>query len=409
MRILFVHQNFPGQFVHLAPALAGRGHEVWALTDEINKRPSPVRTARYGFKKPTIDQHTPRLARTFAEHAARGDVVARAAQELQDKHGLKPDVVFGHIGWGEHLFLKEIWPEARHILYAELFYKPRGLDTGFDPEHQRDDLWQRIWITSRQAHLMMALQSVDQAVAPTRWQADSFPENLRRRISVIHDGIDTERLKPDANAVATLPSGLRLRAGDEILTFVNRNLEPYRGYHTFMRALPAVMAARPGAQVVIVGGDGVSYGAKPPKGGTWKQIYLDEVKDSLDLSRVHFVGNVPYPLFVELMKVTRVHAYLTYPFVLSWSMLEAMSAGALVVGSRTPPVEELIAEGINGRLVDFFDVAAWSQALIEALAEPARFMPLRHAARQTIVEGYDLQTRCLPQMLALVEGRAAVA
>jgi glycosyltransferase involved in cell wall biosynthesis len=407
MRILFVHQNFPGQFIHLAPALARRGHEVWALTDEVNKRPTTVRTARYGFKKPTIDERTPRLARTFAEHAARGEVAARAAQELRDKHSFKPDVVFGHIGWGEHLFLKEIWPEAHHILYAELFYKTRGLDTGFDREHQRDDLWQRIWITSRQAHLMMAMHNVDQAVAPTRWQADSFPDCLRSRISVVHDGIDTEKLKPDAAAAATLPSGLRLKAGDEVLTFVNRNLEPYRGYHTFMRALPAVMAARPSAQVVIVGGDGVSYGAKPPQGGSWKQIYLDAVKEKLDLSRVHFVGNVPYPLFVDLMKVTRVHAYLTYPFVLSWSMLEAMSAGALVVGSSTPPVMELIRDGENGRLVDFFDVPGWSRALIEGLADPARFMPLREAARRTIVDGYDLQTRCLPQMISLVERRGS--
>ena len=410
MRILFIHQNYPGQFVHLAPALAKRGHEVLALTDDVNKRTTASRTVRYTFKKPTIDAATmPRLATTFAENAARAEVVARACAGLREKHKYMPDIVFGHIGWGETLFVKEVWPEARHLLYAELFYKTHGLDTGFDPEIQRDDMWQRIWIRSRQAHLLLAMASADQALAPTEWQARSFPEGMRGRISVIHDGIDTQRLKPDATIAVELPgTALRLKAGDEVLTFVNRNLEPYRGYHIFMRALPAIMAARPAARVVIVGGDGVSYGSKPPS-GTWKEKFLDEVKDRIDFSRVHFVGNLPYPTFIDLMRVTRVHAYLTYPFVLSWSMLEAMSAGALIVASRTPPVEELIEDGVNGRLVDFFDVEGLSRALIEGLADPKRFMPLRAAARQTIVDRYDLETRCLPRLIEFVEGSKGAA
>jgi glycosyltransferase involved in cell wall biosynthesis len=201
----------------------------------------------------------------------------------------------------------------------------------------------------------------------------------------------------------TLPEGQVLRAGDEVLTFVNRNLEPYRGYHTFLRALPDVMAARPDCQVVIVGGDEVSYGPAPKGGKGWKEIYLAEVRDRLDLNRVHFIGKVPYPTFVNLMQVSRAHAYLTYPFVLSWSMMEAMSAGALIVGSDTAPVREMIVHGKNGLLVDFFDIAGWSRALTEALANPDRFLPLRRAARQTIVDGYDLRSQCLPRMVALVE------
>jgi glycosyltransferase involved in cell wall biosynthesis len=404
MKILFIHQNFPGQFPHLAPALVARGHQVIALTDEGNKRPSPVKTVRYGYKRTPFDASMPRLAAAFAEHAQRGEAVARACQLLSEKHGFTPDVVFGHIGWGETMFLKEIWPQSRLLLYAELFYRPRGLDTGFDRELQRDDVWQRIRTTARQAHLLLAMNSADKAVAPTAWQARSFPDHLSQKISVIHDGIDTDKLKPDPTASVELPGmTLRLKAGDEVLTFVNRNLEPYRGYHVFMRALPAVLAARPQAHVVIVGGDDVSYGGKPPQGGSWKQIFLDEVKDRLDLSRVHYVGKIPYGTFVALMRVSRVHAYLTYPFVLSWSMLEAMSAGALVVGSRTPPVEEVIEDGRNGRLVDFFDVAQWSAVLAEALAEPKRHMALREAGRRTIIERYDLKTVCLPRMTAFVE------
>jgi glycosyltransferase involved in cell wall biosynthesis len=189
-----------------------------------------------------------------------------------------------------------------------------------------------------------------------------------------------------------------------VLTFVNRNLEPYRGYHIFMRALPAVLAARPQAQVVIVGGDEVSYGRPPPQGKSWKQIFLDEVAGRIDPARVHFPGRVPYPTFRALMQVTRVHAYLTYPFVLSWSMLEAMAAGAPLVASATPPVQEVIEDGVNGRLVGFFDVAGWSAALTEALANPAAMAPLAAAGRATVRDRYDLRSVCLPRMIRFVEG-----
>jgi len=250
----------------------------------------------------------------------------------------------------------------------------------------------------------MAIDAADAAVSPTHWQAGTFPQPYRDRISVIHDGIDTRRLRPSNHATVDIPgTALRFRRGDEVLTFVNRNLEPFRGYHIFMRALPKVLAARPDAQVVIVGRDDVSYGTAPPRGTTWQKIFLDEVGDRIDKARVHFVGRIPYATFVDLMKVSRVHAYLSYPFVLSWSMLEAMAAGALVIGSATPPVQEVIRDGDNGRLVDFFDVEGWADAIVEGLAEPQRFMALRQAARETIARDYDLHTKCLPAMLALVE------
>jgi glycosyltransferase involved in cell wall biosynthesis len=200
----------------------------------------------------------------------------------------------------------------------------------------------------------------------------------------------------------TLPDGTRFRTGDEVLTFASRNLEPYRGYHIFLRALPGVLAARPQAHAVIVGGDETSYGRKPPEGQTWKTRFLDEVRDRLDLSRVHFTGRIPHPDFVALMQVTRVHAYLTYPFVLSWSVLEAMACGALVPGSDTAPVREVIEDGVNGRLIPFFDIPAWTAALTTALADPARFAPLRSAARRTVLDRYAL-TDCLPRLIRIVE------
>ena len=402
MNILLVHQNFPGQFLRLAPALAARGHRVLGLTDEGNNRPSPVPVARYPKPAPAVDLALCRLGRTYTEMSERGLVAMRAARALRDRHGLMPDVVFGHPGWGETLYLRGIWPNARHLTYAEFYYAPEGLDTGFDPEFAPENPDRAAVVIARQAHLAHAMAQADAALAPTRFQAGTFPPAFRDRIRVIHDGIDTARAAPDPAASVTLPGGLTLRAGDEVLTFVNRNIEPYRGAHIFLRALPAVLAARPRLQVVVVGGDGVSYGTAPPGGGGWRQHLLAQI-DGIDPARVHFTGRVPYDGFLRLMQVTRVHAYLTYPFVLSWSLLEAMSAGAHVVASRTPPVAEVVEDGVTGTLVDFFDVAGWSKALIAALADPAAHDPLRRAARARMVAGYDLETVCLPRLVEFVE------
>jgi len=400
-----VHQNFPGQFLHLAPALVERGHEVVALTDESNTRRSTITTYRYRKPEPRPDPKIARLGTTFGEMTNRAHRVARAAVVLRDKHGYVPDVIFGHGGWGETLFLREVWPGARLLLYAELYYAPRGLDVGFDPEFGRADDEKAFSVVARQGHQALMMAQADAALSPTEFQADTFPACFRDKITIIHDGIDTARLVPNPSASVTLPDGPTLRAGDEVLTFINRNLEPYRGYHSFMRALPAVMRARPRAQVVIIGGDDVSYGARPGDGKTWKDIFLDEVRGQIDLSRVHFTGKVPYATFIGLMQVTRVHCYLTVPFVLSWSMLEAMSAGALVVGSRTAPVEELITDGENGWLADFFDTEDLADTLIESLTRWRELAPLRTAARAHIVENYDLHSICLPRLIAFVEDR----
>ncbi len=400
MKILFIHQNFPGQFLHLAPALAARGHEVLALGDVENKRASPVKTLYY--KTPAKDLYKG-LGATFLDMCARGSMVAGACSQLLERTGFQPDVIFGHNGWGEMMFLREVWPAARILNYAEFVYRSTGLDSDFDPEFQTTDLKSRVATSARTAHILQSMLDADAGLAPTVWQATTFPPGLRDKITVIHDGIDTGEVCPNPAARLAIPgAGLTLHPGDEVISFINRNLEPYRGYHIFMRALPAVLAARPNAQVVILGGDQQSYG-RAPDAGTWKQIFLDEVGDRLDKTRVHFLGKVPRPTFLSLLQVTRVHAYLTYPFVLSWSMLEAMSAGALVIGSRTGPVTEAISDGKNGRLVDFFDVAGWSKAMIRALEYPKADDPLRAAARRTAIDRYDLKRVCLPRLIAFVE------
>ena len=401
MKILFVHQNFPGQFLYLAPELKKRGHECLALTDIGNTRESAIPVLKYKHEGQKVDPAATRLGRNYIQMSDRGVTVARACLQMRQQKGYVPDVIFGHSGWGETLFLKEVWPEAKLLIYAEFYYRGKGADVGFDPEFGAPNFDQVMIAQGRACHLGQALLHADAGVSPTDWQASTYPPPLRKMLDVIHDGVNTEVMIPNPAATFTLPNGKVVKAGDEVLTFVNRNLEPYRGYHIFMRALPKVMEARPEAQVIIVGGDEVSYGAAPKDQKGWKDVFLNEVKDRLDLSRVHFMGKIPYDQFTAMMQVSRAHAYLTYPFVLSWSMIEAMSAGAHVIGSRTSPVEEVIKDGLNGSLVDFFDTEGWSAKLIDALARPERYTLVRQAARETALKRYD-QKHLLPKMIDFV-------
>lgn len=401
MKLLFVHQNFPGQFLHLAPEMQRLGHDVRALTDASNAKTSPVPILRYTHKPQEVDAKATRLGRNFTQMSDRGVSVARHARRMRAE-GYIPDVIYGHSGWGETLFLKEIWPEAKLLVFAEFYYRGVGADTGFDPEFQAQGFDQVMISQARAAYLAQALIHADAGVSPTEWQASTHPPVLRRQLEVIFDGVDCDRLAPNALARFTLPDGQVLAPGDEVLTFVNRNLEPYRGFHIFLRALPEVLAARPDAQVVIVGETGVSYGSAPKEGGTWKDLILAEMKDRLDLSRVHFTGKLPYDRLVDLIHVSRVHAYLTYPFVLSWSMVETMAAGTLVIGSNTAPVAEVIQDGVNGKLVDFFDVQGWSAALTDALARPEAYDAMRNEARRMVRDRYDLRSVSLPKQVELL-------
>lgn len=401
MKLLFVHQNFPGQFLHLAPEMQRRGHDVRAITSAANRNDSAVPVLRYTFKGEAVDPKATRLGRNYTAMSDRGVTVARFARKLRAE-GYVPDVIFGHSGWGETLFLKEVWPEAKLLVYAEFYYRGSGADCGFDPELQTTSFDQVMIAQGRAAYMAQALAHADRGLSPTEWQAGTHPAALRKHIEVIFDGVDCDRLTPNPVARFSLPNGRVLAVGDEVLTFVNRNLEPYRGYHIFMRALPDILAARPDAQVVIVGGDEISYGQPPKQGGNWKDVILDEVKDRLDLSRLHFVGKLPYDQLVDLLHVSRAHAYLTYPFVLSWSMVETLAAGTLVIASRTAPVQEVIEDGVTGRLVDFFDVKGWSAALTDALARPEAYDHLRKAAREMVRVRYDLRSVCMPKQIDLL-------
>ncbi|QBE63350.1 glycosyltransferase [Pseudoduganella lutea] len=405
-RILFIHQNFPGQFRHLAPALAADGHEVVALgMAEHAERLPGVRYFVHHARVPADAGQQAAQLKDLYSKVLRGESAGATLHRLKTE-GFTPDIVFAHPGWGEALYVKDVFPRARLLIYAEYYYGAEGGDSHFDPEFSAPpDLASLQRLRLRNTHLLHAMAEADAGLSPTVFQADRHPAWFRDRISVIHDGIDTDRFRPDAYARVSLTgAGLTLKPGDEVVTFVSRQLEPYRGYHIFMRALPELQRLRPNARVVLVGGDSVSYGAAAPQGKTWKAIFRDEVMPRLDMSRVHFVGRLPHALLTQLMQVSAVYTYLTYPFVLSWSLMEAMSTGCLIVGSRTAPLQEVIEHGHNGLLTDFFDHGALAETIADTLARRDSLAHLRVAARQTIVDGYDLRRHCLPAQKRFVLG-----
>jgi glycosyltransferase involved in cell wall biosynthesis len=397
LKALFVHQNCPGQFKALAPALAAEGHEVVFIGQKNKPTPEGVKRLEYSpHRKVTANIH-PYLGGTEAA-ILNAQAVARIGFGLRE-NGFVPDIMIGNPGWGETLFLKDVWPDSPLISLAEFYYRGQGSDVGFDPEFATGpDAVLRA--RARSAQHLLAIEAADVAYSPTNWQRAQFPTVYQDRIRVIHDGIDVERIRPDPAAEFTFADGRKLTRNDEVLTYVSRNLEPYRGFHIFMRALPGILERRPDAQVVIVGGDEVSYGAAPKVGGTWREVMTAEVGTLSD--NVHFTGRIPYGDYLALLQVSSVHLYLTYPFVLSWSMLEAMAAGAFVIGSATPPVEEVIEDGRNGWLVDFFDTDAMASRVSEALAARNDVAELREAARRTIVERFALAD-CLARQRALID------
>jgi len=404
MNILFIHQNFPGQFRHVARALAEDSHnQVVAIGEMRNLKDRPqlhpnIRVLGY---EPHGHSHkeTHHYLRDYENQIRRGQAVVRLLLKLKQE-GFNPEVVVAHPAWGEGLFLKDVFPAARHIQYFEYYYRSVGGDVGFDPEFPAalDD---KLRVRIKNSTQIQSLVACDQGISPTNWQKSCYPKEFQSKIQVIHEGIDTDLVRPDPGAWIEI-AGKRLKAGDEIVTYVARNLEPYRGFHTFIRALPKLQALRPNARVLIVGGDDVSYGKRLPEGQTYRQMYCDAVKDEVDWNKVHFLGRLPYADYLRVLQLSAVHVYLTYPFVLSWSILEAMAAGCLVVASATAPVEEVIEDGKNGLLVDFFGVEQLAERLAEVLAQPERYNAVRDAARRSIVRNYDLKTQCLPRLLTLL-------
>ena len=405
MKILFIHQNFPGQFKFLAPALVQQGHEVVAMIMQKTDLEvwQGIKLVAYLPSRSSTPNIHPWVS-DFETKAIRGEACYRAALKLKDT-GFIPEVIIAHPGWGESLFLKDVWPESKLGIYCEFYYHAQGADVGFDPEFPTKDDGEVCRLRLKNLNHLLHFEVADAGISPTHWQASTFPADFKSKITVIHDGIDTQAVAPNTNVTLTLNSNVTLTKQDEVITFVNRNLEPYRGYHIFMRALPVLLKERPNAIVLIVGGDDVSYGARPDDGKKWKDIFIDEIRPATsiaDWQRVHFLGTIPYESFIPLLQLSTVHVYLTYPFVLSWSLLEAMSVGCAIVASDTQPLHEAIVHDKTGRLVDFFDHQALAKEICQLLDNAKLRAKLGKNARAFAIKHYDLQTICLPNQLAWV-------
>ena len=399
--ILFAHQNFPGQFKHLVSACLDKGYEVLAIGHHENAYPKGVSYLRYPHTEIRASAIHPWLG-DFETKFLRASAVRELATKLK-LQGFEPDAIVAHPGWGEALFLKQVWPCARLGLYAEFFYRAEGLDVGFDHEFTPHDNDNAARLMMKNAANYLQFPLAEAYLSPTQWQANTYPSDWQSRMSVIHEGVDTDELTPADTRPLKLPTGKIIAPHEKVVTFVARNLEPYRGYHVFMRALSQLQAMSPDAEILIIGGDGTSYGSRPPRGITWKDHFWNEVKESLRTDKIHFLGRLPYDHYLAVMQRSTVHVYLTYPFVLSWSLLEAMSLGKAIVASATAPVQEVITHDQEGLLVPFFDTQALSQSISDLLNNPSQRASLGRAAREKIVTHYDRQRQCLAKQLAWID------
>ncbi|MGO9742049.1 MAG: glycosyltransferase [Roseiarcus sp.] len=407
MNVLFVHNNFPAQFVRLANALArDPQHRIAAIGSETAADVPGVELRRYRLPdKRAVDVHP--FARRFEAECRRAEQVLFIATALKSS-GFEPDAVVVHCGWGENLALKSVFPTARLIVYFEYFYRAEGQDVHFEPTYGSFGADGRASVHCNNASTLLALAECDAGISPTYWQRSTYPPEFHSKIEVVHEGVDTSRARPNPRAKFQLRGGRWLTRNDEVVTYTARGFEPLRGFTTLMRALPKILRERPRAEIVVVGNDRTPYGPPAPGGIGWKTHCLGEVLAELDMARVHFLDFLPYDRFISLLQVSSAHIYLTYPFVLSWSLTEAMAAGCAIVGSDTAPVREVIEDGVSGILAPFRDDNAVAGAVIELLANPARAEALGRAARSTILAQFD-QRVCVPRALEVLAWKAGAS
>ena len=402
MKILFVHQNMPGQYRELVRWLAAQGgHELVFLSQRGDVKIPGVHTLVYkAFHTPAKDGFG--LAKDWEAAAGAGFGAVQAAQKFEQEHGFRPDIILGHTGWGELSFFKDLWPDVPIIGFFEYYYSMDGGMVGFDPE-QPPGPHAPYFNRARNVVPCLNREVVDLGHVPTYWQRDRFPASFHDKMYVCHDGIRADRLHANPDAQITLGRLEQpISRGDEIVTYVARNMERARGFHIMMRALPAIQAARPNARILMIGGNEASYGRESDHPGGLRGEMEAEVGQHVDWSRVHFLGRVPYADLCRIIQLSRCHIYLTMPFVLSWSLLEAMAMEATIVAADVAPVREAIRHNETGLLVDFFDPEALAAQVAEVLAQPDDFAALGARARARVMQDYDFLTRCLPEHLSQI-------
>jgi glycosyltransferase involved in cell wall biosynthesis len=412
MKILFAHKFFPTQYRHLAITLAGnQNNQVVALTDSLvggdpaHVRPcdgAKIRVVSYSEAMPDRPINRPPYGEKIDPDMWTAFAVYRTAVRLRDEDRFEPDIICANTLWGESLFLKEVFPNAKMLAYMDLFYHASGPNYEFNP-NITVDVEHRLQMLTKNATLSLAAASMDWGVAATQWQRGLFPQDFQHRISVAHDGIDTNVARPNDVTIKIADKNLTLTNSDEIVTFAARQLERVRGFEPFLRAVPAILKQRPNAHILIIGSEYSAHQGSARPEVTLLGTLRGELGKALDTARVHFLGRLDYNTFISVLQLSSVHVYLTYPMMLSWSMLEAMSCGAVVVGSNNAPVTEVITDEQNGMLVDFFDPGAVANAVTQILQHPDLMAELGRAGRTTIVDRFDLQTVCLPQQLQLID------
>ncbi|MBG6204180.1 glycosyltransferase involved in cell wall biosynthesis [Labrenzia sp. EL_13] len=404
MHIVFVHRRGPGQFVHIARRLILDGWTVTLVCESVDRPVPGLRVLRYA-NGAAADSGRAVQGDVAVPYVEAGRRVADILQRLA-RHGRPPDIVMGHIAWGGMMFVKDALPDTAMIGFCEYYFQPKGGDVGFAPSEEMD-IARRQTLRLRNAVQLSTLDQMDCGVSPTQWQRSRYPSAYQRKIVAQHEGIDLLRARPDPLATFRLPDGTLLSSGDPVVTFAARDLEPYRGFPQFMRAAAIVGKRNPQARFVVAGGDGVSYGSGPEGNSNWRKLLLEET--GLPPERIHFLGQIPHRDLLRLFQVSAAHVYLTYPFVLSWSFLEAMACGAPIIASDTPPVREVVTDGVNGRLVDFWKIEEFAERIEEALWKPDLFHAMRTEARKTIASRYELNECCVKtqRLLSRVLGSRA--
>lgn len=402
MKVLIIHPNFPGQYKHIARVLGSHPENkvVFACKPKQTGDIHGVRRVEYSATREPANGIHPYIV-GFERAVLQGQAMWRICEQMK-RGGFTPDVICAHPGWGEGLFLKDIYPDVPVLFFMEFYYHAFGADVYFDPKEEvnPNDVCR---IRVKNSTNLFNLEACDWAITPTFWQKNVHPPEFHYKMSVLHDGIDTNVITPLKKGALTLPNGVVLQQGDEVVTYVARNFEPYRGFPTIMRGIDLITKRRKNCHVLVIGSEGVSYGRHPEDGKSYKQQMLEEL--DLDMSRVHFLGHLPYSQYLTALQFSKTHIYYTVPFVLSWSMLEAMASGCAVVASNTKPVMEVITDGHNGLLADFFSHEDLANRVEEVLDHPDGMQQMRQAARQTILDHYSLD-KVLPLHLSLIKDLA---
>ncbi len=401
MKILFIHNNFPGQYRRLVPYITKNTDFKCAVaTLETNKQKFPYTRINYKpHREPTKDVH-PAVAYTESS-AIMGQAAYKALIDVRNK-GSAPDIVLAHSGWGASMFIKDIFPNAKFLAYHEWFYHSYGTDGDFLNKRKSDPNYE-MTIRLKNTPILQDLSSMDWGQSPTQFQINKIPKVFHSKMSVLHDGVDTSFFYPKDGVRVELPDGKFLSAEDEVITYISRGMEQQRGFPQFMESISILMKERPNLHVMVIGDDRIAYGAKRKDGKGMKSEMLE--KFDYDKDRLHFLGLVPIQGMLAALRISSLHVYFTVPFVLSWSMMEALATGALVMGSKTQPVEEMITHNENGLLVDFFDIDAQVACMNDALDNQDKYIPLRQAARQLILDHYSVDD-LLPKYQKLIENVA---